>query len=190
MKIDLHTHCREAAATPRPTLDIVKNIVAAVKSQGLDGIAVTDHYTSHFGREVKKIVDEDLNGEIIVIPGQEIDMMFSGRERGVIHIVELFLPGDLIFRFVAHPGHPYVRDLDAQINGNIHGIELKNPSHDRDMDEDNIRQIAEKHDLILLTNSDAHRLRDIGTYYNELEIAQLCERVRASGKNQPSFPPE
>ena len=180
MKIDLHTHCREATASPMPTLDIAKRIVNVVKSKGLDGIALTDHYSSHFGKEVKRIVDQELNGEITVIPGQEIDVMFTGKERGVFHVVELFLPNDLTFRFIAHPGHPYVRNLDALISGDIHGIELKNPSHHRDMDEKNIGRVAKKHNLILLTNSDAHRLRDIGTYYNHIEIEQLCERVRAA----------
>ena len=183
MKIDLHTHCREATATPHPNLDTVKRIVDAVKKKGLDGIALTDHYTSGFGRAVKRMVDEELKGEITVIPGQEIDFMFSaGRERGVIHMVELFLPDELVFRFIAHPGHPYVRDLGARINGDIHGIELKNPSHERDMDEKNIRQVAHDHGLILLTNSDAHRLRDIGTYHNEIELSDLMECVKLKEK--------
>jgi hypothetical protein len=43
LKIDLHTHCREATACPTPTFEIVKRILAAVKRKGLDGIAVTEH---------------------------------------------------------------------------------------------------------------------------------------------------
>lgn len=181
MKIDLHTHCREAIARPTPDIESAKRIVAAVKEKGLDGIAFTDHYTSHFGREMKRIVAEEFDDEIVVIPGQEVDVMFSGKERGVFHMVELFLPDDLIFRFIAHPGHPFVRDIGARINGDIHGIELKNPTHGKDMDEENIKKIAKEHDLLLLTNSDAHRLRDIGTYYNEIELEELCERVRMKG---------
>ncbi len=182
MKIDLHTHCREAAASPRPNLDIAKKIVQAVKEKGLDGIALTDHYSDSFGRGVKELVDNELNSEITVISGQEIDVMFSGsRGRGLYHMVELFLPDNLTFRFIAHPGHPYVKNLDSLVNGDIHGIELKNPSHLRDMNQDVIRKVAEKHNLILLTNSDAHQLDDIGAFYNEIEIEDLCERV-ISGK--------
>ncbi len=178
MKIDLHTHCREATSTPEPDIDIVKKIIEAVKDKGLDGIAATDHYTAGFGQKAKQIVEQELNNEIVIIPGQELDMMFSGKQRGIYHLVELFLPDDLIFRFIAHPGHPYVSDLDSLIDENIHGIELKNPSHLRDMDQKLIKKVAEKHNLILLTNSDAHDLDDIGIYYNEIEIEELSSRVR------------
>lgn len=153
--------------------------MAAVKRKGLDGIAVTEHYTDYYGHKVKEIVDTQLDSKIVVIPGQELDRMLLGHERGVIHVVELYLPGDLVFRFIAHPGHPYIRDLSQHIDEGIHGIELKNPLHDRDgLKEEQIKELAKKHDLILLTNSDAHRLEDIGTYHNEIEIEELCARAR------------
>ncbi len=180
MKIDLHTHCREATACPKPDLEIVKKIVNAVKENGLDGIAVTEHYTNVYGRKVKEIVDNQLNSEIVIIPGQELDKMFTGKVRGIYHQVELLLPDDLTFRFIAHPGHPYIKDIETIIDDSIHGIEIKNPNHLDDMDEEQIRYVSEKYNLILLTNSDAHRLRDIGTYYNEIEIEELCNRVRAA----------
>jgi predicted metal-dependent phosphoesterase TrpH len=138
---------------------------------------VTEHYTDSYGREVKKIVEQHHDGRIVVIPGKEIDMMLTGRELGVIHVVELYLPGDITFRFIAHPGYPYVRDLDSHIDGSIHGIELGNAVHRDEMDEQEIRRIAEKHNLLLLTNSDAHDLRDIGTYYNEIEIKEMIARA-------------
>jgi len=40
----------------------VKEIVAAVKAKGLDGIAITEHYTDSYGYRVKEIVDGHLNG--------------------------------------------------------------------------------------------------------------------------------
>lgn len=177
MKLDLHTHCREATACPTPTLAIAKRIVKAVVSKGLDGIAITEHYTDYYGYEVKDIVERHCNGRITVIPGKEIAKMHGGREMGVVHVVELYLPGDVTFRFVAHPGHPYVRDLDSWIDGSIHGIELRNAVHINEVDEKSIRQIAERYNLILLSNSDAHTLNDIGTFYNEIDIEEL--QVRA-----------
>ena len=179
MKIDLHTHCREATACPTPTFEIVERILAAVKRKGLDGIAVTEHYTNYYGHKVKEIVDTQFDDKVVVVPGQEVARMLSGREPGVIHVVELYLPDDLIFRFIAHPGHPYVKDLSQYIDEGIHGIELKNPLHDGDgLTEKQIEELAEKHGLILLTNSDAHRLENIGTYYNEIEIEELCALAR------------
>ena len=181
MKLDLHTHCREATGCPRPTPDIVRRIVAAVKSRGLDGIAITEHYTDAYAYEVKEIVHIHFNDEIVVIPGKEVDKVFIGIEKGVFHLVELYLPGDVTFRFVAHPGHPHIGDLGSHVDGDIHGLELRNPQHDHEMDEGMIRGLAQRRELLLLTNSDAHSLADIGTYYNEIEIDELCARARKQG---------
>ncbi|UCG83906.1 MAG: PHP domain-containing protein, partial [Dehalococcoidia bacterium] len=101
-----------------------------------------------------------------------------------IHVVELYLPGEVTFRFIAHPGYPYVRDLDSHIDGGIYGIELKNAAHRDEMDEQEIRRIAEKHNLLLLTNSDAHDLNDIGTYYNEIGIEELIARARVRNNSE------
>jgi len=171
LKLDLHTHCGEATALYSPTLDIVKEIVAVVKARGLDGIAITEHYNKAYGYKVQEMVAHHLKGEILVIPGREID-------KGLLHVVELYLPGDLTFRFIAHPGYPHIRDIEAQIDDDIHGIELRNPLHDDEMDEERIRELAEKYGLLLLTNSDAHFLDDIGKYYNEIDIEELCARAR------------
>jgi predicted metal-dependent phosphoesterase TrpH len=180
LKLDLHTHCRSATASSKATLPVVRKIVAAVRAAGLDGIAVTEHYTDYFGHEVKGIVDSQLNGEIVVIPGKEIDMMVTGGDMGVIHVVELYLPDDLTFRFIAHPGYPYVGDLESHIDGSIHGLELQNPAHLHDVDQREVRRLARKHDLMLLSNSDAHSLGDIGTFYNEIDIGELSARARAA----------
>ena len=171
MKLDLHTHCGEATALYNPTVDIVKRIVAAAKAAGLDGIGVTEHYDRSYGYKVRQIVEHDLNEDILIIPGQEID-------KGLLHVVVLYLPGDVTFRFIAHPGHPPVDDLDSQIDDSIHGIELNNPMHDDEMDQALIRELADRHNLILLTNSDAHFLSDVGKYHNEIEIEELCARAR------------
>ncbi len=171
MKLDLHTHCGEATSLYMPNLDIVKRIVAAVQSRGLDGIGVTEHYNKTYGHKVKEMVEQHLGSEVLIIPGQEID-------KGPLHVVLLYLPDDITFRFIAHPGYPPVDDLSAHIDGSIHGIELRNPLHDDEMDEGLIRSLAEKHDLLLLADSDAHFLSDIGTYYNEIEIEELCARAR------------
>jgi histidinol phosphatase-like PHP family hydrolase len=171
LRLDLHTHCGEATALYTPTLDIVKRIVAAAKSKGLDGIGITEHYNRTYGHKVKEIVERDLDNEILIIPGQEIDV-------GLLHVVVLYLPDDVTFRFVAHPGYPPVEDIASHIDGSIHGIEIHNPLHDDEIDEALVREIAEKHDLLLLANSDAHFLSDVGKYHNEIDIEELCSRAR------------
>lgn len=170
MKLDLHTHCGEATCVYTPTRDVVRKIVAAARDKGLDGIGITEHYNKAYGFKVKEIVDQYFNGKILVIPGQEID-------KGKLHVVVLYLPGDLTFRFVVHPGYPKVEDFSSEIDDTIHGIELRNPTHDDEMDQAAIRKAAKKHNLLLLQNSDAHFLSDIGKYYNEITIEDLCARA-------------
>lgn len=170
MKLDLHTHCGEATSLYTPTVAVVRDIVNAVKSRALDGIAVTEHYNRPYGYKVREIVEQQFHNEILVIPGQEVD-------KGRLHVVLLYLPGDLIFRFVAHPGYPPVEDLAAEVDDTIHGIEISNPTHDDEIDHELVRRIAMERDLILLRNSDAHFLSDIGRYYNEISINELCDRA-------------
>ncbi len=169
LKLDLHTHCGEATSLYTPNLDIVKRIVAAAKAKGLDGIGVTEHYNRTYGYKVRELV-EQLDDDLLIIPGQEID-------KGLLHVVVLYLPDDLTFRFIAHPGYPPVTDLDSLIDDSFHGIEIGNPLHDDEMDQEMIREIAKKHDLLLLTDSDAHFLSDVGKYYNEITIEELCARA-------------
>ena len=171
LKLDLHTHCGEATSLYTPTLDIAKRIVAAAKARGLDGIGVTEHYNRTYGYKVKELVEHELGNEILIIPGQEID-------KGPLHMVVLYLPDDVTFRFIAHPGYPPVSDFSSHMDNGIHGIELKNPLHEDEMDKDKIRELAKKHNLLLLANSDAHFLSDIGKYYNEIEIEELCARAK------------
>ena len=170
MKLDLHTHCGEATCLYTPTVDVVKKIVAAARAKGLDGIGITEHYNKAYGFKVREIVDQHFPGQLLVIPGQEID-------KGKLHLVELFLPGKLTFRFVGHPGYPRVENFASEIDHTIHGIELRNPTHDDEMDQVAIRKAARQHNLLLLQNSDAHFLSDIGKYYNEITIEGLCARI-------------
>jgi len=156
---------------PTPTVDRVKEIITAVKNRGLDGIAVTEHNNKACGYQTREIVDCYFGGEILIIPGQEID------ER-LMQIVELYLTSGVTFRFIAHPGYPYIQDISCHIDDSIHDIEFKNPLHDRSIDGPRVRDVAEKHGLLLLTNSDAHNLNNIGHYYNEIEIEDLCARAR------------
>lgn len=178
MKLDLHTHCGEATSLYRPTLEVVKQIVAAVKARGLDGIAITEHYNKAYGYKVKEIVDQQLHEEILIIPGQEVD-------RGPLHVVLLYLPDDISFRFVGHPGYPPVQDLARELDDGIHGLEIRNPTHDDEIDQELIRRLAKERDLLLLSNSDAHFLSDIGKYYTEVELEELCVRARREATSKP-----
>lgn len=163
LKLDLHTHCYEAAGFAKPTVELVGMILGVVKTLGLDGIAITDHSNKIFAQEVRRIAESHFPGEVLIIVGQEI-------EDWPAEVVELYLPSGLTFRYIAHPGYP--GDFMAQLP-NVHGIEINNGGHNWHMDRERIREIAAKHDLVLLSNSDAHFLEDIGRFYNEINLEQL-----------------
>ncbi|MFC2008276.1 PHP-associated domain-containing protein [Chloroflexota bacterium] len=173
MKLDLHTHCSEAIYAVDigcSDLEAAQKIVEAVKKKGLDGIAITDHYGSDFAFKVKKLVEDELGNEVLIIPGQEID-----RRSG--HLVELYLPDGFIFRFIPHPHVPNWLSLKG-----IHGIEIENGQDFLySINHDEVREFGQRHNLLFLSNSDAHSLLDIGSYYNEIELRELCHRVQGNG---------
>ena len=172
LKIDLHTHCMEATGDSKPTVGTVKKIVDQIKKCGLDGIAVTDHDNVDYGYRVKEIVDRHFTGEVIIIPGQEIHLH---RE----HVIELHLDNNTVFRFCAHPyfGRSFEYFLEQE-GDNLHGVELKNGAWQ--LQEDRVREVAEKYNLILLENSDAHSIQEIGMHYNELNMEDLYNRCAKS----------
>ena len=167
MKLDLHTHCFEATGTAYPDARVVERILVSIKEAGLDGIAITEHDNSDYGYRVKDIVDEFFPGETVVIPGREV-------RRGLNHMVELYLPDDLVFRFIAHP----VGQLNCYHDEfkDIHGVEIENGN--QFINEDMAREFAWQRELLLLSNSDAHSLADIGRHHTEVDIDELCRRVR------------
>ena len=173
LKLDLHTHCQEAARFAPVSVRQVEKIVDIVKSRGLDGIATTDHWNREYGEEIKAIADRYFPGEMIVIPGQEIDI-------GDAHqVVELYLPDGSTFRFFVHPGAPRAW---VDTPENIHGIEIDNAIHNWHIAKHRVLEVAAELDLITLRNSDAHYFEDIGRYYNEISIEELCHRARRDGK--------
>lgn len=158
-------------------MELAAGIVAAVKARGLDGIAVTEHDDLDFGYKLKRAVEVHFPGQVIIIPGWEV----SVSELWFAEVVELDLglPGGAMFRFLAHPSHPYP-DQSTQSKYKLHGIELRNNLHDRQLNHARIRQAAQACDLLLLENSDAHSLGDIGSFFNEVDLVELATRAGAS----------
>jgi len=168
LRLDLHTHCFELIRYRELNLRIVERLVRCIKEKGLDGIAVTEHNNLDYGYRVKELVDKNFPDQVIIIPGQEVYVW-------PLQIVELYLPDETIFRFLAHPGYPGDQFDDI---GDLHGIELYNPLHNWHIDRERVKELAHRHRLILLANSDAHSMEEIGTYFNEVSLEELCSRAR------------
>lgn len=141
--------------------------MAQIKAKGLDGIAITEHYDKDYGFKVKDIVEEFFNNEVLIIPGWEIDI----RQR---QEVELFLPNGSTFRYLAHPGFP----MNSYTVENVQGIEIENALHNWHIDKQRVRELAEEHNLLLLSNSDAHSIEWIGRFYNEIDLEDLIARAK------------
>lgn len=165
LKLDLHIHLGEALNFPPPSLPVVERVVEVLRKRGLDGIAITDHNNKQFAFKMKEVFEENFP-EFLIIPGQEIHY-------GYDHIIELFLPSGT-FRFVAHPGNssPIERYL-----GYIHGLEIENGYWV--INKERIAEIAQRYNLLLLSNSDAHSLSEIGLLFNYIEIEELISRTKS-----------
>ena len=168
LKLDLHTHVFEEFLPISPnliTLNSVRRIVEKIKSAGLDGIAITEHDNREYGYRVKAMIEQHFKGQTLIIPGREI-------EEFEIHYVELDLDADgkKTFRFLAHPGYP--GNLAGPFD-RFRGIEIENAMHNWHIDKKRVRELADKHHLIVMSNSDAHYLRDIGKNYTEITLEDL-----------------
>lgn len=170
LKLDLHTHCYEATGFRQITPEIAERIAARIKERGLNGIAITEHADKSYGFRAKELI-EAAHPDILIIPGQEID-------RWPVQVVELYLPGGVTFRFLAHPGYP--GDLTSA--DGLHGIEVENPLHNWHINQERVMALAQKYGLLLLRNSDAHTVEDIGACYNEVSIEELVARARPQGE--------
>ena len=164
----MHTHLFEATRLPDVGQRMVGRIIDKIKEMGLHGIAITEHHNPDYGYKVKEIVKRDFENEVLIIPGHEI-------YQWPVEIVELFLPNQATFRFIAHPGFP--GDFTA-VEG-VHGIEVENALHNWHIDKRKVRDMAAKHNLLLLANSDAHEIRDIGGCYTEISLKELCDRAQS-----------
>ena len=166
MKIDLHTHCLEATGHLIPDEKVVEDILAAVKAQSLDGIAITDHRHKDFAFKVQEMVKNNFGNGVLIIPGQEIDDHYR-------HVVELYLSDNYVFRFLAHPGYP--SDKWIEYIDDIQGIEVENGGWG--VSKENVTEIALQHNLLMLRNSDAHMLDSIGKPHNDIDLEELYSRA-------------
>ncbi|MDP2727648.1 MAG: PHP domain-containing protein [Dehalococcoidia bacterium] len=172
LKIDLHTHLWEATNYVSPNVDVVSRILNKVKERGLDGIGITEHSDIHYAHLFIEVVKKHFPQETLtLIPGQEVNS-------GWLHIVELHLPGNYLFRFLAHP------DTRWESVDDIQGIEIENGMHVGQIDQQKVKAIAEERDLLLMHDSDAHYVNDIGCFYNEIELEELYRRAK---KISPKF---
>jgi histidinol phosphatase-like PHP family hydrolase len=174
LKLDLHTHIWEAFNFQPPSLDIAEKVIAQIKSRGIDGIAITDHHNKDWAFEFRELVERNFPGEVIIIPGWEIEVRPPHSPFDEYQVAELFLPEGGMFRIYCHPGY---YSPNIIIEDNIHAIEIDNYIHNWHIRKPQVREVAQTYSLMTLEVSDAHNLANIGLRYTEVELAELYRRA-------------
>jgi histidinol phosphatase-like PHP family hydrolase len=178
VKLDLHTHVWEAFNFQPPSLSIAEKVVAQIKSQGIDGIAITDHHNKEWSMKFRDLVDEHFPGEVIIIPGWEIEIRPPQNPFDEYQVSELFLDNGGVFRIYCHPGY---YSPNIIIEENVHGIEIDNYIHNWHIRKPQVVEIAKAHDLLLVEVSDAHNLENIGLRHTEVDLDELYRRAAPAG---------
>jgi PHP family Zn ribbon phosphoesterase len=170
VKLDLHTHIWEAFNFQEPSLSIAEKVVEQIKKADIDGIGITDHHNHEWARALKKIIDYHFPGEVIIIPGWEIEIRPKASPFDEYQVTELFLSENATLRIYCHPGY-YTPNII--IEENIHGIEIDNYIHNWHIRKLQVEQIAKEHSLITVSVSDAHNLENVGLRYSEVDLQFL-----------------
>ena len=178
VKLDLHTHVWEAFNFQPPSLSIAEKVVAQIKSQGIDGIAITDHHNKEWAFEFRELVEKHFPGQVHILPGWEIEIRPEANPFAEYQVAELFLPGGGVFRTYCHPGY---YSPEILIEPDIHAIEIDNYIHNWHIRKPQVAEIAKAHDLLLVEVSDAHNLENIGLRHTEVDLDELYRRASPAG---------
>ncbi|MEC9308636.1 MAG: PHP domain-containing protein [Chloroflexota bacterium] len=170
LKLDLHTHIWEAFNFQPPSVEMAAQVVNQVKLKGIDGIAITDHHNKDWAYEFKELVEEHFPGQMVIIPGWEIEIRPPNSPFDEYQVTELFLETGSIFRTYCHPGY---YSPNIIIEENIHAIEIDNYIHNWHIRKPQVQAIADSYGLMTVQVSDAHNLENIGLRYTEVTLQEL-----------------
>ena len=177
IRIDLHTHPIEALKAKmgiRGLLDINKEVAAelvhAIKSAGLNGIAITEHNNFNQGWIASLEVMDYFNREnVLILPGEELD--YKGQQILNIYIPEYvrrrtpFFKDKEWFLVLANPGFHKSYDPEDFKDIEFHAVEQENLNGEFAI----AKQIAEERNIPLIKCSDAKQIDKLG--YRFLEIS-------------------
>ena len=179
LKLDLHTHVWEAFNFQPPSLEIAEKVVRQIRSAGIDGIGITDHHNKDWSFEFRELVEQHFPGEVVIIPGWEIEVRPEQNPFAEYQVAELFLPPmegkeGGIFRTYCHPGY---YSPEIIIEQDVHAIEIDNYIHNWHIRKPLVKEKANDHGLLLMEVSDAHNLENIGLRYTEVDLQDLYDRA-------------
>jgi hypothetical protein len=177
LKIDLHTHPLEALKEKmgiKGILDINKEvaeaIVKAIRSAGLDGIAITEKNNFNFGWVAAlQIMDYFKEEHLFILPGSEL--AYGGQ-----HFLSIYVPpyvrrsipffrGKDWYLILAHPG--YYQPLDPVQFNQLEYDAVESTSLLGDFIISG--EISRDKNIPTVRSSDAHSLDGLGLHYTEME---------------------
>lgn len=202
MRLDLHLHSRASPdSNLRPT-----TIARLVQRAGLDGVAITDHWST---RSVRPLRAEFASRGLTLIPGEEVRVVEDGRQVGELLvwfsqerigrqplavILDAVRDQDALLA-IPHPYDPWRRGF-ALWWGNrrrpdwVCAVESRNGHQaDRRLDRDGLA-LARRWRVATVGGSDAHGPAEIGTVWTEFPGDDLREALksrstRARGRARP-----
>lgn len=177
LKMDLHTHPIEALREKmgiKKILDINREVAAAIvdaiRTAGLDGIAITEHNNFNYGWVAcLEIMDHFHRENLIVIPGTET--VYYGQQFLTLYIPPdvrrsiPFFKGKEWFSMLAQPGYHHPLDLN-QLSGLDYDAVEGESLHGEFISAE---EVSRERKIPVIRASDARRLEDLGFRYIELE---------------------
>jgi len=182
MRIDLHVHASNRSACATNDED---SQIRAAMAAGLDGLAFTDHF---------KLVPADRLAELrrayapfrifsgIEITADQEDWLVLGLPDPCLERKDWDYP--MLWRFVREQGGFIVLAHPFRYGSVIHAdlafyppdaIEVRSNNTPR-LREREIRELAERFSMMLLTNSDAHSNGMVGAFWNDLPGKPATDR--------------
>ena len=185
LKLDLHTHVWEAFNFQPPSLALAERLIGQIKERGIDGVGITDHHNWEWGAELRKIIEDHHPGEVVIIPGWEIERRPPVNPFDEYQVTELLLPEGGVYRIYCHPGY---YSPNIIVEENVHGIEIENHLHNWHIRKPQVQEVAEQHGLRLFQVSDAHVLENVGIRYTEVELDDLYRVAMPLDQWKPTWP--
>jgi len=195
LRIDLHLHTNYSDG------DLVDNIVKVARFKGLDGLAITDHYTLEGYRVLKK-----LDNKLLILPGVEIetkiahilligiDTMPFKKVKSYVEVFEWAKDNNAVI-ILAHPMATYFsikKNMKIIKRYKPDAIEVCNSLYPFFVLAKRFSEkIAENLSLPMTGGSDAHRAIDVGNCYTLIDAEPNVEdvmesirkgKIRAKGK--------
>jgi hypothetical protein len=178
IKLDLHTHPIEGLREQMGIKgigdidgEVAAAIVKAVKSAGLNGIAITEHNNFNHGWVTSlEIMDNFRRENLVILPGAEIE--YSNQQFLHIYIPEYyrkripFFGGKEWFLILAHPGYYNPMEIEQYSQVKFDAVEETSLHGTFSL----AQGISQERNIPAIKSSDAHNLGDIGRYYVEVEI--------------------